>query len=473
MLELCREKADCGAPLCILRDAQMKYLSRVVWSEGMYLGPHHFQVQSRYFEDSIRFATSTLWFEAYGIAGCYLDPEALFNGTVSLIHARGLFRDGLPFHMPDADPAPPARNIAGLFPPAQDALLVYLAVPARKPDGVNTDMPGSETKVAVRFRSISTILHDETTGRDEKPVNLGLKNIQLLVESELGPELTSMPIGRILRDGTGHFIYDPEFVPPCLQISGSERLMKIVQRLVEILDEKSKAFSRSQNGDKRSWAEFSTSDIANFWLLHTVNAAVAPLRHQLLTKRGHPEEVYSEMLRLAGALCTFALDSHPGDLPLYDHRNLSDCFAKLDHRIRTHLETIAPSQFLTIPLSKRADYFYQADITDARCFNRSRWIFAIRCKVGEVELIARTPQLVKLCSKEFVPQLVKRALPGLDLTHMPVPPSSIPARIDFQYFSVSKAGPCWDHLVKTRVAGLYVPGELPDPELELYVVLES
>ena len=78
----------------------MKLLSRVVWSEGMYLGPHHFQVQSRYFEDSIQFAVSSLWFAAYGVAGLELDAEALRNGTVSLIHARGIFADGLPFNMP-------------------------------------------------------------------------------------------------------------------------------------------------------------------------------------------------------------------------------------------------------------------------------------------------------------------------------------------------------------------------------------
>ena len=51
----------------------MKNLSRVVWSEGMYLGPHHFQVQNRYFEDSIRFVTSSLWFESYGLIGVELD----------------------------------------------------------------------------------------------------------------------------------------------------------------------------------------------------------------------------------------------------------------------------------------------------------------------------------------------------------------------------------------------------------------
>jgi type VI secretion system protein ImpJ len=93
--------------------------------------------------------------------------------------------------------------------------------------------------------------------------------------------------------------------------------------------------------------------------------------------------------------------------------------------------------------------------------------------VSEPELIARTPQLVKLCSKQFVPQLVNRALPGLALTHLPVPPSAIPVRADCQYFSVSRTGPCWDHIVQTREIGLYVPGDLPAPSLELLVVLEQ
>src|SRR5665811_1556498 len=79
----------------------MKLLSRVVWSEGMHLGPHHFQVQSRYFEDSIQFATSSLWFAAYGLAGLELDADALYNGSVSLLHARGILPDGLPFNMPE------------------------------------------------------------------------------------------------------------------------------------------------------------------------------------------------------------------------------------------------------------------------------------------------------------------------------------------------------------------------------------
>jgi type VI secretion system protein ImpJ len=54
-----------------------------------------------------------------------------------------------------------------------------------------------------------------------------------------------------------------------------------------------------------------------------------------------------------------------------------------------------------------------------------------------------------------------------------VPPPAISARVDTQYFGVSKSGPCWDHILQTRRVGIYVPGELPEPELELLVVLES
>jgi len=68
---------------------------------------------------------------------------------------------------------------------------------------------------------------------------------------------------------------------------------------------------------------------------------------------------------------------------------------------------------------------------------------------------------------------VKRALPGMALTHLPVPPSTIPVKADHQYFSVSRSGPCWDHLVQTREIGLYVPGDLPDPSVELLVILEA
>src|SRR5215831_13775939 len=114
-----------------------KLASKVVWSEGMYIGPHHFQGQSRYFEDLIQFATSSLWFAPYGIIGAELDPEALHNGIVSLLDACGIFPDGLPFNMPETDVLPAPRSITDLFSPGLDAVTLLLGVPSQKRQGQN------------------------------------------------------------------------------------------------------------------------------------------------------------------------------------------------------------------------------------------------------------------------------------------------------------------------------------------------
>lgn len=448
----------------------MRFLSRVVWSEGMYLGPHHFQAQSRYFEDSIDFAVSTLWYQPYGLLGYALDEDALRNGTLSLVHARGIFSDGMPFLMPESDALPEARPIADLFPPTHDRLTVLLGVPQRQVNGMN--FAPSDDGAQVRYLTATRPFCDETTGGDERPVQLGRKNIRFVLDTEPAEGLVTLPLARVMRDGAGHLMFDPEFIPPSLQISASERLMLLLRRLIEILEEKSSTLTRSP-GESRPMGDFSPRDIANFWLLHAVNAALAPLRHLWISKRSHPEELFVELSRLGGALCTFALDSHPRTLPLYDHERLSECFGALDRHIRTHLETIVPTNCVTIPLEKVSNYFYEGDITDTRCLGRARWVLGIHANTGEADLITKAPQLVKICSAKFVGELVRRAMAGLALTHLPVPPPAIPARLETQYFGITRSGPFWDHIVQTRRVGIYVPGELPDPEIELLVVLES
>jgi len=451
----------------------MKHLSRLVWSEGMYLGPHHFQAQSRYFEDSVHFAISGLCFAPYGLMGCELDREALHNGTLSLIHARGIFPDGLAFQMPDCDPLPAARSIGELFSPIRESLTVFLAIAPRRADGVNCALAGNAEPPDTRYLAEPQVLADENTGRDDKPVQVGRKNIRMLVDSEITEDLVSLPIARVKRDASGHFIFDASFIPPCLEIIASERLMTLLRQLIEILEEKSTILSEGKAGGGKTPSGWSAQEVANFWFLHAVNSGLAPLRHLCFARRGHPEQLYLELSRLAGALCTFGLESHPRTLPLYDHSSLQECFDALEQHIRFHLETVIPTNCISVPLAPAGNYFWAGPVADQRCLGRARWIFAIQSAIGEGALISRTPQLVKVCSKEWVSRLVARALPGLTLTHLQMPPAAVSPKLETQYFGISRTGPCWDHILKTREVGIYVPGEIPTPDIELLVVLES
>lgn len=438
----------------------------------MYLGPHHFQAQSRYFEDAIQFAADSLWFSPFGLAGYELNAEALRNGTLLLVHARGIFEDGLPFDMPSSDPLPEGRSVEGFFPPTSEGVLVYLAVPQQKQLGGNCTLD-PQTANGTRFIAEERPVFDEITGGDEKPVRFGRKNIRFLFEGEKAEGWQLLPLTRILRDGAGRFIFDERFIPPVVRFGASERLISLTRRLIDILSQKNAVFTGTSRGFDRQQSGMSAQQISSFWFLHAINSALAVLRHLYSSKQGHPEELYVEMLRLAGALCTFGLDSSAADLPLYDHLDLQACFEGLDLHIRNHLELVIPSNCTSIKLEQTDRYFWEGEIKDTRVFGQSRWFLSIGSNIGEAELISGTPALVKICSARFIQKLVEHALPGLRLQHVPTPPSALAPRITNQYFSINRNGPCWDHMVETRRAGVYVPGEIPNPELELLVLLES
>jgi type VI secretion system protein ImpJ len=449
----------------------MRSLTKPVWSEGMYLGPHHFQAQNRYFEDALEFVTSSLWRDAYGFAGLQFDQDALRNGTLALTHARGLFADGLAFDLPGSDSAPQPRDFASLFSPVADHLTLSLALPATVRDGQNVSAQAVSN--STRYRAWEQKMPDQNTGLDEKTIEVGRKNLLLLAETELSDRYVSLPVVRVLRDGSGRYEADSTFIPPSLSLNASPALTALLRRLIDILDEKNAMFTQEQQQRNGVFqAGMSARHVAQYWFLHAINSNRPALGHMLLSQ-AHPQDLYREMSRLGGALCTFGLEAHPRSLPTYDHNALGDCFAKLDEHIRRHLEIVLPSKAIKIPLRAIESFLYHGDVTDERCVGPARWILEIQSPTGEADLIATVPKLVKICSARFIGELIRRALPGLGLNHLSVLPPQIAARVESQYFSINRVGPCWETIVQTRQAGVYVPAEIPSPQLSLIVLLDE
>jgi type VI secretion system protein ImpJ len=448
----------------------MELSARVLWREGMPLAQHHFQGQSRYFERSIAFALAHLYHKPYGLAGLEMDAEALGNGTVALLHARGIMPDGLPFHFPEADPLPEPRDIRPLLSPTQDAYRLSLAIPPDRPGGPNCALQNEADGRDRRYVAATAMTPDDTTGEDAKPVGVARKNFVLLLDDELREGLVALPLAQVRRDGAGQLVYDVEYVPPLLQIGASERVMHLLQRLVEILEAKADGL---QEGRQRGGA---TRDVASFWLAHAVQTSLAGLRHHLTVRRSRPETLYLELSRLAGALCTFALDVHPRTLPAFDHDRLGDCLGALDRYIRGQLDVAVSGNAIAIPLDRSRRLLLTGAVADRRCFGPAQWVLGVRPGApggDSTQLVATVPQLVKVCSAQHIARLVKEAYPGLPLEHLPIPPSGLSARAGTQYFRLGQSGPCWASLLQTGEVGVYVPEALAAVELELWVLLET
>jgi type VI secretion system protein ImpJ len=315
------------------------------------------------------------------------------------------------------------------------------------------------------------MIRDENTGQAEKPVLVARKNLRLLADTENREGSSILRVARVRKTPAGLFQLDPRFVPPLVDFATSDYLVSIARRLVEILSAKSTELAGSRRQKNQSLADFTAADIPRFWLLYTVNAALPVFRHLFETRKGHPEALYSAMLSLAGALSTFSIKVHPRDLPPYDHNELGACFTDLDEKLRLLLETVVPSNYVSLPLKLVQPSIYATSIDNEKYLQGTRMYLALSADVNQADLVGKAPQLLKICSADAIEHLVQRALPGVPLAHAISPPSAIPVKLNYQYFALSQSGGSWEAVVRARNLAAYVPGDFPNPQLELIVVL--
>ena len=447
----------------------MKRLQPVIWMKGTFLSPQYLQMQDRFIESSLQFHLDALAYAGYGFRSLQINQEALSAGYVAISEASGMFPDGLLFDIPDADQSPSPKPLQDAFEQDQKTADIYLAIPHYREKGLNVSM--ARAQADTRYLSEVAMLRDENTGLSEKPVQVARKNFRILVEGESLQHSSSLRICRVKKTPAGTFELDHEFSPPLLDFRANPRINGICRQLVEILSAKSAQLAGTRRQKNLSLAEFGTADIANFWLLYTINSIFPLLQHLFETRRGHPERLFSHMLQLAGSLTTFSKDIHPRDLPRYDHDDLGPCFHKLDETIRYLLETVVPSNFVSLPLKFKQTSIYATPLEDDKYLTNTKMYLAVNTEAPEDKIISGIPYLVKVCSENHIEHLVQQALPGLPLTHIPRPPSAIPVKVNYQYFSISQSGPCWEAITRARNMAAYVPGDFPNPQIELLILL--
>ena len=447
----------------------MKRLQPVIWSKGTFLSPQHLQTQDRFLESTLEFRLEALSFRPWGFRELRIDQAALAGGNFAVSVASGIFPDGLPFEIPESDPAPPPRPLAPSFDAEHDHAEVYLAIPHYRERGLNVSVAGKSADT--RYLAEVVTVRDENSGLSEKPLQIARKSFRFLMEGEPRQGYSSLRVASVKRTPAGIFEIDGNFVPPLLDIAASDYLVAILRRLVEILTAKSSTLGGMRRQKSQSLADFTAADIANFWLLFTVNSYFPLLRHIFETRKGHPERLFTAMTELAGTLTTFSQKYQPRDLPPYDHDDLSRCFTILDEKLRELLETVVPSNFVSLPLKLVQPSIYATAIADDKYLKNTKMYLAISAEMKEADLIKLAPRLLKVGSATQIETFIRQALPGVKMLHMTSPPGSIPIKMDYQYFALNQSGEEWDAVGRARNLAAYVPSDFPNPQLELLILL--
>ncbi|MGE8328743.1 type VI secretion system baseplate subunit TssK [Pseudomonas urmiensis] len=449
-------------------------IDRPLWASGVVLSAQQFQQQAR-FETWINQSVASLALvHPWGIRAVAFDTDALQLGKLMATRLQLCMPDGTLIDTDRLDRLPCALELSRMLPVDCQSATVVLALPLEQANGTNCLFEGGRVERPVRYRQIWRDVQDLYT--DEMQSMSVLEHaLSLRLDDDDNADYLTCPVTRLVRDGRGGWEIDETYIPPLLRFDAHAGLLLQLDNLLTQLAAKRERLMGMRRESNQRMADFAVADVTLFWLLHALNTYQPVLADLKAHPARHPEQVYQQLVKLAGGLLTFSLDQSIEDIPAYQHADLGAVFPVLMRTLSMLLEASLPSRVLALTLEARSANRWQVALNDPRLLEPegADFYLSVRCRLPAVQVQSQFPRLCKIGSPDDVDHLVNAALDGVLLKPLSHVPAAIPLRLENQYFALDLSHERGRAMLASGVCALYVPSMFQDVKLELFAVLRS
>ncbi|MDE2052461.1 MAG: type VI secretion system baseplate subunit TssK, partial [Gammaproteobacteria bacterium] len=218
----------------------MSEKNRIVWSEGLFLRPQHFQQQERYLEDYVQGRVGALRPDAWGLTHLEIERDLLAIGKLALRRARGIFPDGTPFAMPDSDPLPPPLEVGTQL---RDQV-VHLAIPLQRAGATLATRANGSAEVT-RYRSVDHQVRDVMSDvASVVDLEVAALNARLMPQSEPAEDFAQIPVAHVVEcRADKQVVLDDRFIPTVLACTVAPRLATFLAELQGLLHQRGEALA--------------------------------------------------------------------------------------------------------------------------------------------------------------------------------------------------------------------------------------
>ncbi len=443
----------------------MGWQNRVVWSEGLFLQPHHFQQHERYVERMVDGRSAPLRAYGYGFAKLVLNEEMLALGKIAIVSANGLMPDGTPFDFPSWQDPPPALDV----PEGSKDVRVLLTLPARRPETIEFDQSNAQESLA-RFAIAEYEALDSNGGAAESAVmQIGTLRMELALESKtLGPYVCLGIVQIRERRADGRIVLDAGYIPPLLDLRISPVLTSFCEEVQGMLHQKGDALAKHVSGMIRG----AVAEITDFLLLQAINRYEALFAHFSSMAGLHAETLYQVALQLVGELSTFDDKRRPATYAMYQHDNLRENFEPILTDLRRLLSVTLIQRAIEIPIEARKFGYHVAMLADKTLLDDANFVLAVKANVRTEELVTGFPPQTTIAPGERIKSMVDSLLPGIDLRLLPVAPRHIPYHSGYSYFELDRGNALWKELGKSGGFAIHIAGKFPGLAMEFWAIRE-
>ncbi|AOA58809.1 type VI secretion system baseplate subunit TssK [Acinetobacter larvae] len=449
---------------------------KVLWGDGLFLRPQHFQLQDYYQQQQLNQNINAIQIYAFGIQNLLFDHVQLQLNILALHQICMLWQDGDIYNAPDQDllPEPLALDTLEM----QTEMLVYLALPVVQANKQNLSQQNNSQ--SGRYHHYLANTQDLFTNAPAADITLLHKQAQFklsatqLTDQHHDDGFLYLAIAKLKRQNTGHFELAQDFIPALLHLHASERLLQNLKRILNVIKTKIKTIQANNRENEQKLIEFRSGDIVSFWLVNALNTAYASLAHLYQHPDVHPERLYNELLKLTGSLLTFSTAYDVEHLPPYQHLDLYSSFNALDKILRDLLDTIISNRYISIALKEIRPSYWLGSLESDKINRDSRLYLAVSSRaMPSHELIQLVPLRFKVGSSIDVEQRVVSALAAVPLQHLLQVPTAIPVRSGVHYFEIEPHHVLYQNMLQSEAICIYVPNGFQDISLELIAVVNA
>ncbi|MDM8555571.1 type VI secretion system baseplate subunit TssK [Desulfococcaceae bacterium HSG7] len=449
----------------------MKERQEVLWSEGMFMLPHHFQFASRNLDLKLRQGTNHLSPFNWGFKHLEIDTEALKNYRFVIRSCEVIFGNGAQLTMPGNLVVHP-RSFKHAGSGNDDLLDIYLCIPVWRPNAPNTistdKSDEDESLLRRRFQSENIEIMDENSGANPRSIQVKRLQGKLFWEEEDRSGYNSIQIARVKLTSSGDVEgLDSDYIPPVVSIDSWPPLLGVCEDIANGLTIANGALVRDfTNREFTELLEMPRGLEAIIKMLAT-NGFVASLNQICKTPYLPPYTIYLELLRLASTLTLFKGKRSTASLPDYVHDDLGFCFFKLADIINRMMDRIGSSTFMQRPFQHRNERL-EVEIEEDWA-SGARLIYI---GVEGEENLSRLDQNVirlKLCAPQDASVILQKRLGGIGMNRLRRVPAALPDKIGTYYFQVSMESTYWENIEKERIMSL-IGDAHPNYSFTLYVV---
>ncbi|MDQ2065697.1 type VI secretion system baseplate subunit TssK [Xinfangfangia sp. CPCC 101601] len=437
--------------------------NRVLWSEGLFLRPQHFQQQDRHAEALMRSGLQVAPWQAWGFTKLEFDRAALDAGQLALRAAAGIFPDGTPFDLPQSAALPPPIPITSAMQGP-----VQLAIPVEQAGAATMDASHAEPSGA-RYRGEITEIRDTIrNGADPAEVELARLNLRLLAPGEALAGFVTLPLAQLegLRADGSVAVRDGD-LPPALTIAAASWYAGLLQEVVTGLDRIAEAHGQMVLGG-------AGRSVENLLILELANAARPEMAHHLAQSLIHPCALYEKLSALAGRMATYGSSSRRlTEMAVYNHADPQPAFAALADTLRSlmlSLRHVEPKS-RALPVAKHSQNIWKVRIDNPELLKTSRIVLRIGSDLSEDMLRKLFVDQATVGAADAFEMLWKSRLPGIALKPLHSQPREIPYDGERLCLELNQKSEHWAQLLNAPGFVIGISGQLDrEPQIDCYAV---